>query len=364
MRPLLATLFPCLLGIVPACGPLAVSGVEEVGGVADPGDSGADSPAPAYDTASCPAQAAVGWSEASHTKLGTADYDRVLPRDGVQRLDIVICDEWFAAMQDNLAAFVAAADTDAEDGEAPDAGAELDEPIYVEAAVSYGGMTWPYVGVRYKGNSSLTYSAQAGIQKLPLRLDFDEWEDARPETDDQRFFGFKVLSLSPGYHDPAYTREKLVDEMLELEGVPAVRSAFYEVWIDAGQGPTYWGLYTAIEDPSNKAFLDRVFGENAGNLYQPESGCADWECFDAEDFAKENHQDEADWSDVEAAIAALHADRTDAAAWRAGLEAAFDVPGFMRWLAVNTSMGNWDSYGLMPHNYFLYGDPGHGGRLA
>jgi hypothetical protein len=36
---------------------------------------------------------------------------------------------------------------------------------------------------------------------------------------------------------------------------------------------------------------------------------------------------------------------------------------FLRWLAVNTSIGNWDAYGGMAHNYYLYGDPSKGGRL-
>ena len=40
---------------------------------------------------------------------------------------------------------------------------------------------------------------------------------------------------------------------------------------------------------------------------------------------------------AQAAIAALHADRTDAAKWRAELEARFDVDGFLHVLALNTA---------------------------
>jgi spore coat protein H len=35
----------------------------------------------------------------------------------------------------------------------------------------------------------------------------------------------------------------------------------------------------------------------------------------------------------------------------------------LRWLAVNTAIENWDAYGRMAHNYYLYGDPSDGGRL-
>ena len=33
---------------------------------------------------------------------------------------------------------------------------------------------------------------------------------------------------------------------------------------------------------------------------------------------------------------------------------------FIRWLAVNTVVQNWDTYGQMSHNYFLYTDPDTG----
>ena len=36
---------------------------------------------------------------------------------------------------------------------------------------------------------------------------------------------------------------------------------------------------------------------------------------------------------------------SSAAAWRARLEARFAVNGFLRWLALNTIVGNFDAYG-------------------
>jgi spore coat protein H len=39
------------------------------------------------------------------------------------------------------------------------------------------------------------------------------------------------------------------------------------------------------------------------------------------------------------------------------------VAGFLRWLAINQIMENWDSYPCIPHNYYLYADPADGGRL-
>ncbi len=35
----------------------------------------------------------------------------------------------------------------------------------------------------------------------------------------------------------------------------------------------------------------------------------------------------------------------------------FDVDVFLNWLAVNSVIQNWDTYGQMAHNYYLYNDP-------
>jgi len=45
------------------------------------------------------------------------------------------------------------------------------------------------------------------------------------------------------------------------------------------------------------------------------------------------------------------------------LNACFNVDVFLQWLASNTAMQNWDTYGLMTHNYYLYNNPA-GGMLT
>ena len=95
----------------------------------------------------------------------------------------------------------------------------------------------------------------------------------------------------------------------------------------------------------------------------PSGRGANWVLFDEAGFAKKTNENAADFSDVEAALAALHAPQDDPAAWRSALEDTFDVDVFLRWLAVNTLMVNWDSYGSIAHNYYLYGDPSEGGQL-
>ncbi len=232
-------------------------------------------------------------------------------------------------------------------------------PIFVPCTVEFEGNTWWHVGIRFKGQSSLAFSWMAGVEKHPLRLDFDEFEDEHPEIDNQRFFGFKKLSLGNSWSDSSLMREKVAHDILRDAGLPAPSTAFSRVYVDHGEGPTYFGLYVMTEVPDDP-FLQTRFGNDDGNLYKPLS---DWTSFDEWAFDKETNQKEENWSDVEGAVAALHADRTDPAAWRAGLEATLNVDGFLRWLAVNTVIQNWDQYGNMAQNYYLYADPGDDGRL-
>jgi hypothetical protein len=234
------------------------------------------------------------------------------------------------------------------------------DPIYVPVEVRFDGQVWSEVGMRYKGNSSL---AAGGTGKLPFRLNFDRYEDEHPEILDQRFHGFKEMTFSSNWSDDSQLRELFANEVLRDRGIPAARASFYRVYVDVGSGPEYWGLYTMIEDPSDGAMLDDQLGSSRGNLYKPDGPGADWTEFDATGFAKKNNEAEADWSDVQAAIAALHAPVTAPEEWRQALEAVFDVDGFLTWLAVNTVIVNWDTYGALAHNYYLYGDPSRNGQL-
>ena len=348
-----------------------------------------------------------GWTEETHGDGVPADYDVVFAQGVVQRLDIDVGPDNWIAMQDDLdeivgdqggpqdppgpEAFEACEELQEGDvctyegedgtvegicrgppqGEGPlacgeDAGGPglLDgDPIWVPVTVEHDGLTWPYVGMRWKGNSSLRNSWSSGVLKLPFRLDFDEYEDDHPETNDQRFHGFKKLTFAPGFKDSSYVRDTLMGELAREFGLPSATTAFYEVWLDLGEGPIYAGLYTAIEDPSD-AMMDTWFSDGTGNLYKPDVPCGSWACFNDASFPLKSGDGPADHADVLATIDALEADPGDAETWRAGLEERFDVVGFLSWLALNTAAENWDSYGQIAHNYYLYGDPDQDGRLV
>lgn len=98
------------------------------------------------------------------------------------------------------------------------------------------------------------------------------------------------------------------------------------------------------------------FGEKKGNIYKPEST---FQSFVQSQFEKKNNETAADYSDVQAFVTALNStDRTtNAAQWRANLEKTFNVDNYLKYLAINNTIVNWDAYGAMAHNYYLYNSP-------
>ena len=303
---------------------------------------------------------ATDWTEATHSKNADPDFEEVFDDTQVKRLDLVVTEDRWQSMLDNMAELYGEFGQRAGNAGLVDTG---EDPIFVPAEVFYNGTQWYRVGIRFKGNSSLQSSWQAGILKLPLKLDFDEFEDDYPQIDNQRFFGFKKFSLKSNFDDESIMREKVASDVFLNAGVPVSHTAFYTLYVDHGNGPEYFGLYTLVEEIDDTV-IDTQFSSDDGNLYKPEDGSANFVegTFSSEDFEKKTNEDEEDWSDIIALFSALHDDTasTDPAVWRENLEAVFDVDEFLKYLAVNEVIQNWDTYGRMPHNYYLYNNPDTG----
>ena len=50
---------------------------------------------------------------------------------------------------------------------------------------------------------------------------------------------------------------------------PAAHTSFCRVFVDFGEGPIYFGLYTIIEEVDDTV-IDDQFDDDDGNLYKPE----------------------------------------------------------------------------------------------
>ncbi len=237
------------------------------------------------------------------------------------------------------------------------------KPKSVPCSVYFNNEKWEKVGIRFKGNSSLRASLHTGIKKLSLKLDFDQFEDEYPETKDQRFYGFKQLNLKNNFNDRSFIREKVAADLFTNFGIANPRTSFYQVYVDYGEGPKYFGIYTMVEEVDDTV-IKTAFKSDKGNLYKPEGPAATFAegSFTALEMNKKNNKKTNDYSDVEKLQTILNSSLRleNYELWKSQLNEILDVPVFLKWLAANSVMQNWDTYGSMTHNFYLYNNPDNG----
>lgn len=306
------------------------------------------------------------WTPLTHSSMAPTDYNTVFPQDKVNKFNITISADHWSSMQSDLENLYG---TNSNSGGGPPGGGGApaggggnsfaeETPLYVPCNIEFNGKNWYNVGIRYKGNSSLSASS-SGVKKLPFRLEFNKFEEEYIEIKGQTFYGFPALSMSSNYNDKSFVREKIACDLFNEFGVPAPQTAFYELYIDYGEGPIYFGLYTALEVVF-ESMLNTQFGSESGNCYKPDGTGASFSSsgFDLSHFENKTNGIDGD-SDIQTLYDILHSSKrtTDTPAWQAELESVFHVDGFLKWLAANTTIQNWDTYGRMTHNYYLYHDP-------
>ncbi len=295
------------------------------------------------------------WTEATHSNLVDPNYSAVFKQNEVLRFDIEISSADWATMQTDLSSILGSS------GGRPGQAADVStDPMWVNCSFKYNGKEWYHVGIRYKGNSSLQSTYQSGIKKFSFKLDFDEFEDDYPAMEDQRFYGFKQLNLKNNYLDASLIREKVGADLFRQFGLASSETAFCVVYVDNGSGPQYYGVYTLVEEVDDTV-LDSQFANGSGNLYKPDGTAASFASgsYNTSQFELKTNEDSANYSDVKALYDIINSSTrtSDVETWKTNLESVFNVDVFLKYLAANNTIQNWDTYGNMTHNYYLYNNP-------
>lgn len=135
----------------------------------------------------------------------------------------------------------------------------MDEEYYI-CDISINGELFKNVGIRAKGNSSLSMVAGSGSDRYSFKINFGKYVDG------QSYYGLDKLALNNNISDATYMKEYLSYEMFSEMGVPTPGYAYSNVKVN-GEG---WGLYLAVE-VMEESFIERYYGSVKGNLYKPES---------------------------------------------------------------------------------------------
>lgn len=295
------------------------------------------------------------WTEETHGANATPNYNVVFNQDAVQRLDIVIESDYWEVMQADLASILSS--SGGGPGQPPTFSDE--SPIYVPCQVYYNDKQWYDVGIRYKGNSSLNSAYSQGNGKLPFRFEMDHFQNENPNISGQTFYGFRELSFSSNFKDETLLHEKIAADVFREFGIPAPQTAYYRIYVDHGDGPVYFGLYTMVEVVFDSMIETQYTA--GGNCYKPDGDGArlnDPTLITSSAFPNKTIEG-ASLTDIEDLVNALIDDTrtSDPATWRTNLDKVIDTDLFLKWLAANTTMKNWDTYGKMTHNYYLYHNP-------
>ena len=125
---------------------------------------------------------------------------------------------------------------------------------YVEADLMVDGVTYPSIGVRYKGNSS--YWSRGTGEKPPFNLDLKAFGV------DQEIYGAKEIVLNNQFTDASLMRE-VVSYYVLNQFTPSSRANFVKLVIN---GENY-GVYTNVEHVGAR-LTSRHFGTDDGFRYK------------------------------------------------------------------------------------------------
>ena len=218
----------------------------------------------------------------------------------------------------------------------------LDSPAddiftWFEATVTVDGETHTQVGVRKKG-----FLGSLSKAKPALKVRFDKFVDGQ-------FLGgaMKRLTLNNAQQDPSLINTCMAYHIFASAGLPAPRCNFATVAVNGEN----LGLYAHIESMKT-AFLERNFSDPSGNLY--EGTVSDFRPKWRGTLQKKTNEADADWSDIDAVVAALQDPSP------AGLEAladVIDIDRFLTFWATEVLIGHWDGYAGNRNNFYAYREP-------
>jgi len=177
------------------------------------------------------------------TGIAAADssmaYENILfDKDSIMTIDIEIDEDDWAEMLENAVA----------------------EEFY-ECDVTINGTTVSHVGIRPKGNTSLTQIASDDTtDRFSFKFKFDEY------VDEQTCYGLDSMAINNVMSDATYMKEYLAYDMMDYIGVTTPLYSYAKVTVNGED----WGLYLAVEI-MEESFAQRNYGADYGELYKPDT---------------------------------------------------------------------------------------------
>jgi hypothetical protein len=224
---------------------------------------------------------------------------------------------------------------------------------YVHADLEIGGVKFPDVGVRYKGNG--TYMESQGGMKRPLKVDLNKFVKGR------KVGGATTLDFQNNVTDAGMMNDTLAYRFFRDAGVPAPRTAYAKVYVSVPglHTNTYVGLYTTPQNVDAQFAKDH-FGTKDGLVLKPVTSRpftdlgTNWSKYAGPYDPKTKASDAQKARVMEFARFVSNATDTEFAK---RLGEYLDVEEFARFMAATVWLSNFDSLLDMGQNYYVHLDP-------
>ena len=132
---------------------------------------------------------------------------------------------------------------------------------YYECDVVINGTTFQRVGIRPKGNTSLSsIASDPENNRYSFKLEFDQFVDG------QTCFGLDKLILNNNYADTTNMKEAIVYDIYNYLDADASLYNYAKISVNN----EYFGVYLALE-AVEESFMLRNYGMENGYLYKPDS---------------------------------------------------------------------------------------------
>ncbi len=161
--------------------------------------------------------------------------NRIFDRSRVHTFDIVI-DDWDAFLE------------------------TCENEEYSPCSVVIDGEAIKNIGIRGKGNTSLSSVKNMDSNRYSFKVEFDQYEKGKT------YHGLDKLCLNNIIQDNSYMKDYVAYTLMYDMGVDAPMCSYVYITVNGED----WGLYLAVESIED-SFLKRNYGTDHGELYKPDS---------------------------------------------------------------------------------------------
>lgn len=223
-----------------------------------------------------------------------------------------------------------------------------DTDVEVPATLIVDGVSYPTVGVRFRGMSSFGGVPAGSKRSLNVALDF--------VNSKQRLYGYKTLNLLNSHEDPSFLSTVLYSH-LSRQHIPAPKANFVKVVLNGES----WGIYVNTQQ-FNKEFIAENYKGSKGTRWKVRGpgggGGLEYLGDKIEDYKRRYEIKSSDGDKPWKALIALcrTLNQTPPDKLEAALQPLLDIDGVLWFLALDIVLTNNDGYWTRASDYTLFRD--------